>query len=75
MRCFLVSAQTWGLITNSLMAMEDLMAKFASRLAITEEEHKLIVVDQLEVATLKSSSFFLMGRVLSHKSVNKERFK
>ncbi|XP_050117698.1 uncharacterized protein LOC126595448 [Malus sylvestris] len=55
--------------------MEDIMAKFAGHFAIMVEEHKLIVVDQLETATLKSLRVFLMGRVLSHKPVNKEGFK
>ncbi|KAM1764986.1 hypothetical protein ACFX11_004170 [Malus domestica] len=57
------------------MAIEDLMANFAGRFAITEEENKLIVVDQMEAATLKSSRVFLVARVLSHKAVNKEAFK
>ncbi|KAM2625433.1 hypothetical protein TB1_032301 [Malus domestica] len=70
-RCFLVGASTWALVSNTLLAMEDLMTKFTG---ITEED-KLIVVNQREAVTLKSSRFFLVGRVLSHKLVNKEGFK
>lgn len=34
-RCLLVGARTWALVSNMLLAMEDLMSNFTGRFAIT----------------------------------------
>ncbi|KAM1305899.1 hypothetical protein ACFX2H_008354 [Malus domestica] len=74
-RCFRVGIRGWDWAGHGLLAMEDLMSKFAARLAVTEAENEIIVVDKRETLTLKSSRVFLVGKVLSSKLVNKEGFK
>lgn len=65
----------WSLITTSLMTMKDIVSKFSGKFAITEEEQEVIVIDKQEVDSLKSSRVFLVGKVLTLKSFNKESFK
>ena len=55
--------------------MEDMVMKFADRLALTEEEQRVVVIDDKESALLRADMVFLVGRVLSRKVLNKERFK
>ncbi|KAM1145696.1 hypothetical protein ACFX19_038319 [Malus domestica] len=55
--------------------MEDMMEKFAARLTLTTEEQKVVVIDDREGLSLKTSKVFLVGKLLSYKPVVKDRFK
>lgn len=62
-------------MVNSLITMEDIVTRFSGRLEITKDEQKGIFVDKLEVLALKSNKVFLVCKVLTQKSVNKDNFK
>lgn len=55
--------------------MEDMVMKFVARLVLTKEEQRVIVIDDKECALLRANRVFLVGRMLSYKLVNNERFK
>ncbi|KAM1624199.1 hypothetical protein COP1_022337 [Malus domestica] len=44
--------------------MEDMVIKFADRLALTEEEQWIVVIDEKESTLLRTDRVFLVGRVL-----------
>ena len=56
-------------------AMDDMVMKFADAMALTIEEQRVMVIDELESALLRAKKMFLVGRVLTRKAFNKERFK
>lgn len=45
--------------------MEDMMIKFVDRLAFTEEEQWVVVINEKGSALLRTNRIFLVGRVLS----------
>lgn len=45
--------------------MDDMLSSFANRLALTEEEQQIVVIDEKESALLRTDHVFLVGRVLS----------
>lgn len=49
------------------------MMKFADRLAFTEEEQKVVVINAKASTLLRVDRVFLVGRLLSRKVFNKER--
>lgn len=55
--------------------MEDMVETFAARLALTTEEQRVVVADAKEGSILRTTKVLLVGKVLSHKPVVKERFK
>ncbi|KAM1305180.1 hypothetical protein COP2_023183 [Malus domestica] len=55
--------------------MEDMVMKFANRLALTVEEQKVVVIDDKDNALLHADKAFLVKRVLSRKAFNKKWFK
>lgn len=75
LRCvqYCVRGREW--LGRGLLTMEDIVSKFASKFAITEDEQKLVVVDRDKALALRSSRGFLMGEVLTSKPLNKENFK
>ena len=55
--------------------MEEKVMNFANRLDLTAEEQRVVVIDDKESALLRADRVFLVGRVLSRKAINTERFK
>lgn len=56
-------------------SMEDLASDFSARLALTEEEQQIVVVEKKDGLLLKTTKVFLVGKVLTRKPLNIERFK
>ena len=56
-------------------AMDDIVMKFAEGITLTVEEQRVVVIDDHDSALLRANKVFLMGRVLTRKTFNKERFK
>lgn len=73
--CLQACARIWDWVVLGLLSMEDMATRFAARFAITKEKKEVVVVHRREALAFKSSRVFLVGRVLSVKPVNKERFK
>lgn len=55
--------------------MEDMVMKFANRLALTMEEQRVFLIDDKDSALLHADKVILVRRVLSCKAFKKERFK
>lgn len=55
--------------------MENMVENFAMWLALTTEEQRVVVIDDKEGFVLKTTKAFLVVKVLSRKSISKERFK
>ncbi|KAM2133402.1 hypothetical protein COP2_002676 [Malus domestica] len=75
LRCVQYCVRSWEWLGRGLLKMEDIVSKFAGKLAITEDEQKIVVVDRDEALALRSSRVFLVGEVLMRKPLNKENFK
>lgn len=75
----LVGRKVWQWSQEGLSAavrrMEEMVSKFADRFALTAEEQAAVVIDDKEGALLRNTRVFLVGRVLTSKLFNKERFK
>lgn len=55
--------------------MDDMVLKFAKRLAFTIEEQRVVVINDKESALFRATKVFLSWRVLTRKTFNKDRFK
>lgn len=53
----------------------DMVENFATRLALTIEEQRVVVTDDKEGSLLKTTKAFLVRKELSRKPISKERFK
>lgn len=54
---------------------DDTVTKFAEGLDLMTEEQRVVVIDNHESALLRTDKVFLVGRVLTRKAFNKDRFK
>lgn len=74
----LVGGKLWQLSRTGLLAVvrhiDEMVSKFAERFVLTAEEQK-VVIDDKEGALFRNTKVFLVGKVLTSKTFNKQRFK
>lgn len=69
----------WGLYQTSLREaicrMDDKVSNFAERFALTVDKQRMVLIDDKKSALLRNTKVFLIERVLTSMSFNKDRFK
>lgn len=71
----LLVGRVWGLVELVLFKMDELMESFTSHFVLMEDELKPLVIREEAAMQVRSTKFFLVGKLLSRKHVNKEAFK